>query len=333
MMTAKKTEVNDVYIFPGRKDISMNMKVIAFFAVLMLTLAAAGCVSQQSGGLSSTKSSVPQEAVYSGNNAPAVAQDTVGYSRSVPASGPATAQSGQADAGIDTKIIKTAYITAEVKDVTDSVETIRNLATMRGGYVSSTSIQKNYNDQLTGSVILRVPAAEFDTTIAGVKAIGVVKSISTQGQDVTEEYVDVQAQIASYQNQLAQYNEIMKKAVKVQDVLDIQQQIDRVQTELDRLNGRLKFLNSRIDLSTITVTLQEPEPVGGQGGHDFVAAFNEGIAGFFGVIDTLIVAVLSLLPLIILGCAVYGVYRLWRKKYPEKPGKSISTSPKDEENK
>ncbi len=81
---------------------------------------------------------------------------------------------------------------------------------------------------------------------------------------MTEEYVDLQAQKISYQNQLAQYNEIMKKAVKVEDVITVQQQIDRVQTELNRLEGRLKYLDSRIDLSTITVNLQEPEPVGGE---------------------------------------------------------------------
>src|SRR5512136_446114 len=119
--------------------------------------------------------------------------------------------------------------------------------------MSSTNVQKNYNNQLTGSVIIRVPAKEFETTLTGVQAIGTVKSVSTQGRDVTEEFVDLQAQKTSYQNQLAQYNEIMKRAVNVEDVIVIQQQIDRVQTELNRLEGRLKYLNSQIDFSTITI--------------------------------------------------------------------------------
>jgi hypothetical protein len=145
-----------------------------------------------------------------------------------------------------------------------------------------------------------------------VKSIGTVKSISTQGQDVTEEYVDLQAQITSYQNQLAQYNAIMKQSTKIEDIIKVQEQIDRVQTELNRLEGRLKYLNSRIDLSTITVSLQEPEPVGGDSGHNFVSTINEGIAGFFGMIDAIIIIFLALLPLIILGGIGYGIYR-WRK--------------------
>ncbi len=145
-----------------------------------------------------------------------------------------------------------------------------------------------------------------------MKSLGTVKTVSTQGRDVTEEYVDLQAQKSSYQNQLTQYNEIMKKAVKVEDVVVIQQQIDRVQTELNRLEGRLKYLNNQTDFSTITINLQEPEPVGGGNGQTFISTINEGIAGFFGMIDAIIILFFTLLPLIIIGGAVYGIYR-WRK--------------------
>jgi hypothetical protein len=213
---------------------------------------------------------------------------------------------------IETKIIKTASVSLEVKDVTGAVETLSGIVVAKGGYLSSTNIQKSYNDRLSGTVVLRIPQAEFENTLAGVKAIGTVKSISTQGEDVTEEYVDLQAQKTSFQNQLAQYNEIMKKAVKISDVIEIQQQIDRVQTELNRLEGRLKYLDSRIDLSTITVNLQEPEPVGGESGHNFISTINEGIAGFLGMIDAIIIIVFTLLPLIIVGAIGYWIYR-WKK--------------------
>jgi len=102
----------------------------------------------------------------------------------------------------------------------------------------------------------------------------------------------------------------------VKDIIAVQEQIDRVQTELDRLDGRLKYLNNRIDVSTITVYLEEPEPVGGQAGHDFVSTINEGIAGFIGMIDALIILLFTLLPLLILGGIGYGVYRYYRKNHP-----------------
>jgi hypothetical protein len=294
----------------------MNYKSIALLIVCIAVVAAAGCTSTFNGG--DSKSIAPQEAVSNGIRSSA-SDAYLGSTGSAPMLLPTMAPAGPGGSGIDTKIIKTAFLTLEVRDVTATVENLQSLAVQKGGYVSSTNIQKNYNDQLTGTIVIRVPAAEFDPALTGAKALGTVKSISTQGEDVTEQYVDVKAQISSYQNQLVQYNEIMKKAVKVQDIIDIQQQIDRVQTQLDQLNGRLKYLDNRIDLSTITVTLQEPEPVGGQGGHNFVAAINEGIAGFFGVIDAIIVLLLSLLPLIIIGGAGYGVYRVWKRNRPGKP--------------
>jgi hypothetical protein len=287
----------------------MNNKLIPLIAVFIALVAAAGCMGFPNAGFDLSSASqdistgrVPSESriAYAGEAA----------SAPIPTS--ALSEPGSGISGIDSKIIKTAYLTIEVEDVFGSIETLKNLASQKGGYLSSTNIQKNYNDRLSGSVIIRVPAAEFENTLTGVRTLGTVRSASTQGKDVTEEYVDLQAQKNSYQNQLAQYNEIMKKAVNVEDVITVQQQIDRVQTELNRLEGRLKYLDSRIDLSTITVNLQEPEPVGGETGHNFVSTINEGIAGFFGMIDAIIILVFTLLPLILLGGAGYAIYR-WRK--------------------
>jgi hypothetical protein len=292
----------------------MNYKIIALLVVCVAMVAAAGCTGLQS--TSTGRSSISQDASNGGSLA-----EKAAYSgpASMPVPTMVPTQSGTGTTGIDTKIIKTAYFTIEVKDVPLAVETLRTLAAQKGGYISSTNVQKNYNDRLSGSVILRVPAPEFDSTLAGVRSLGTVKSASTQGQDVTEEYVDIQAQKVSYQNQLAQYNEIMKRAVKVEDVITVQQQIDRVQTELNRLEGRLKYLNSRIDLSTITVNLEEPEPVGGETGHNFVSTINEGIAGFIGMIDALIIIFFTLLPLVILGGAAYAVYRYRKGRKTEPP--------------
>ena len=287
----------------------MNYKVIALMVLCIAVVVAAGCTGTPSKVLEQSAGSSDAAYGYSPGNIARVSSDE---KMSYGAPAPVAASAPVAGSGIDTKIIKTAYITIEVKDVTGSVDALKSLVTAKGGYASSSSISEGYNKRLSGTVVLRIPAAEFDNTLTGVKAIGTVKSVSTQGQDVTEEYVDIQAQKTSYQNQLAQYNEIMKKAVKVSDVIEIQQQIDRVQTNLNQLEGRLKYLNSRIDMSTITVTLQEPEPLGGESGPSFISAVNEGIAGFFGMVYAIIILLFTLLPVIIIGAIGYGVYR-WRK--------------------
>jgi hypothetical protein len=301
----------------------MNYKGFAILVLCIALVATTGCMSLGSAGSNavstqtwSSGDSVRLEsakASYAGNGAP------------VPVPAAAPSADGSTSATIENKIIKTAYVTLEVQDVAGSVESLKATAAAKGGYLSSTNIQKNYNNRLTGTVVLRIPQAEFENTLAGIKAIGTVKSASTQGEDVTEEYIDLQAQKTSYQNQLAQYNAIMKQSTKVEDIIKVQEQIDRVQTELNRLEGRLKYLNSRVDLSTITVNLQEPEPVGGESGHNFVSTINEGIAGFFGMIDAIIILFFTLLPVVILGALGYGVYR-WNKK---RKGTAVTEENKD----
>ena len=300
----------------------MNYKVIALLVVCIALVAAAGCTGLPAGTWLNAHSSQDATRVSSISSGYSVMQEkTVSAGSAAPAAMPVPTSGpyGNGNTGTDTKIIRTADVTLEVRDVPGTVELLRAVAVAQGGYLSSTNIQNDYNNQMTGTVTIRIPEAGFDNAITGVKALGTVRSISTNGQDVTEEYVDLQAQKSSYTNQLAQYNVIMKQSTRVEDIIKVQEQIDTVQTELDRLNGRLNYLNNRIDISTITVNLRQPEPVGGQTGHDFIATINEGIAGFFGMIDAMIILLFTFLPLIILGAIGYGVYRWHRSRKTAAP--------------
>jgi hypothetical protein len=288
------------------------------FVTLVLLLVAvtvifAGCTTLTGGSDQKTMSSAPTDAAYGTNYEEGIGQ---GNYRTVPTAVPTIApvapgspDTSDQGGAIAQKLIYTAQVSLEVPDVPASVESLKVLVSGKGGYFASSTFSTQYNDRKTATVVLRVPAAEFESMLAGVKDIGIVKSATTNGEDVTAEYVDLLAQKASYQNQIAQYNEIMKKSEKVEDIIKVQEQIDRVQTSLDRLEGRMRYLNSRIDLSTITVNLAEKEPVGGNTGHSFTTTINEGISGLVGMIDFLIVALFTLLPVIIIGAAGYGVYR------------------------
>lgn len=297
----------------------MKYKILALLALVLIAIAAAGCTGQPDTVI--TQSAHDKGTVFIGEQGVRLSDSKGGWTAGNAVPVPAATQAGSGTAGIETKIIKTAYLTVEVKDVPGTVDSLKGIATAKGGYVSSTNVQKNSNNLMTGTVILRIPQAEFENTLTGVKALGTVKSVSTGGEDVTEEYVDLQAQRTSYQNQLAQYNAIMKQSTKVEDIIKVQEQIDRVQTELNRLDGRLKYLNSRVDLSTITVNLREPEPVGGDTGHNFISTINDGISGFLGMIDAIIIILFTVLPLIIIGGLGYWVYR-WQKGKKPVPDKS-----------
>jgi len=303
----------------------MNYKLVVLILVCCV-VAATGCMGVTDNAVPNQRTSPAGSPTDSNFQGLSETKASTAYTIAAPSSSGSTGD--VPGTGIETKIIKTGTATIEVQDVTASADALKALAVQEGGYLSSSNIQKNTNNRLYATVVLRVPQAQFEPTMEGVKAVGTIKSVSTSGDDVTEEYVDLKAQKTSYQNQLAQYNEIMKKADKIEDIIKIQAQINQVQTLLDRLEGRIRYLNSRIDISTINVNLQEPEPVGGETGHSFITAINEGIGGFLGMIDALIIIITTFLPLIIIGGAAYGVYR-WRKN----KNASVSPAPPQQEKK
>ena len=298
-----------------------RLKSIAAVLIIAAAIIAAGClslgqsqqssmetVSRSSGGLSYVGGAVP---------APTFA----------PASKVAGDQStttGNADQGVGTKIIKTGQVTIEVPQVPASIDQVKDIAVSNGGYLSSSSVYTSQNDRKTGYVVLRIPAEKFDAVMAALSPLGKVLSTSEQRSDVTAQYIDLTIQNASLHNQLDGFNRILAKADKVEDILKVQVEIDRITMTLNQIEGQLRYLSNQIDLSTITVNLQEPEPVGGETGYNIVTAINEGIAGFFGMISAIIIFIFSIIPLIILAVIAYAIYR-WHQK--RKGGKGAGTPP------
>jgi hypothetical protein len=285
----------------------MNRRIVLISCFLVLVLVCAGCLTTPDRENSATRGEkfAPQagdSGIFSGGS---------GYAPTIVPT-PAPGYSG--DLVTDQKIIRTSQISLEVRNVTATLDPLRGIAAAHGGYLGSLSVNTRYGDRLYAVMTLRVPAREFDPVIAEIKLLGTLKSESLSADDVTEEYVDLKAQRTALANQLVQYNHIMEMAENVSEVLEVQTQIERVQVELDRIDGRLKYLDNRVDYATITVTLQEPEPVGGGEGYSLVSVINEGISGFIAVAAGLVIILISVIPLIIIGIIAYLVYRWWKKR-------------------
>ncbi|HVP26028.1 MAG TPA: DUF4349 domain-containing protein [Methanomicrobiales archaeon] len=286
-----------------------NLKDIAAILLVAAAIVAAGCMGQ---GLPPRSS---METVSGGTG--------VNYGGAVPAPATAPAQKiagDQAEGGtnadqtVETKIIKTGQVTIEVSQVPVALNQVRDIAVANGGYLSSSNIYTSQNDRKTGYAMIRIPADKFDPVMQALAPLGKVLSSSEQRSDVTEQYVDLTIQNQSYHAQLDNYYRLMAKATAVEDIIKIQAQIDRITLNLNQVEGRLRYLNSQIDLSTITVSLQEPEPVGGETGYNIVTAINEGIAAFFGMISAIIVFIFAIIPLVIIAIVVYAIYRYYRKR-------------------
>ncbi len=192
------------------------------------------------------------------------------------------------------KIISTAHIQLEVDDVPSTLNSITNITLQQGGYISGSSVS-GYEDRKSGQVTLRVPQKNFYNAIEQIEALGTVKSKQVQGQDVTEEYIDISARLGNLQKQETRLSEILKMANTVKDVLEVEKELERVRGEIERLTGRKNYLEQSIEMSTISVNANEPAPF--FEGWGIMNALKEALKGFFDTISGLIVFTGYIIPI------------------------------------
>lgn len=167
---------------------------------------------------------------------------------------------------MDRKIIRNADLTIEVAAPAETQRKITSIAESLGGFVvTSESKQRQTGDtkqELEVNLVVRVPAAQFGPALDQIRSAGsrVIQEKIT-GQDVTEEFIDLEARIKTQKALELQFMEIMKQASKVPDALEVQRQLAEVRTEIERLEGRKRFLENRASLSTISVSLQNPTAI------------------------------------------------------------------------
>lgn len=153
---------------------------------------------------------------------------------------------------VDRLIIKTANMSVVVEDVEKAVSSVVLFATENGGF----EVERNIYKQglgFAGVVTVRVPVKVFETSIAETKKLGELRSQQINGQDITEEFVDVQAQLKNLRTAEEQFQTIMLRATKIEDVLAVQRELTNVRSQIERLEGRKKYLEQSASLSTLSV--------------------------------------------------------------------------------
>ncbi len=149
-------------------------------------------------------------------------------------------------------IIKTASFSMRVDDVAGVADKIAYAAEEQKGIVVSNQLY-NMSAAPNATVVVRVPADSFNAVIAKIREVGVVESETVNGQDVTEEYVDLDAQLTNLKAGEAQFLEIMKRATTIQDTLAVQRELTNIRSQIESLEGRRKYLSESAEYSTITV--------------------------------------------------------------------------------
>lgn len=159
---------------------------------------------------------------------------------------------------IDRMLIRQGNLDMKVKDVKATKAEIEKIVTALNGYIASEN-ESNYGDRIQYMQSIRVPAAAFDELIKKIEVLGkTIENKNINTQDVTEEFIDVEARLKTKKELEARYLELLKQAKSVADIVSIEGQLNQVRAEIESMEGRLKYLKSQVSYSTLTVNYYEP---------------------------------------------------------------------------
>lgn len=252
-----------------------------------------------------------------GSIPPIVSDEEFGAPESMPGKFPLPILPGGAQVPQEQKkIIKTGSLSLLVESSEWSVTKIREIAESKEGFVESSNISDTGEGIRRGYVTVRIPVASFSEVFEAIKTVAQVVEIeSINGQDVTQQYIDMEARLKNLRSTETQYLEILKKAQTVEDILKVQQLLSQVRGDIESMEAQLKHLTNQTDLATITVNLSE-EPTVSLSVKDFrpvsivkaaVQSLIKGLIIIFNVAVTLVIVGIPMLAL-----ALLLVWILWK---------------------
>ena len=107
------------------------------------------------------------------------------------------------------------------------------------------------------ALTVRVPESSFDAAVKRFAALGDVQSVSTSSEDVTSQYVDLQARLRHYRAVERRLVRFLAATDNVNQMLAVQDRIDNVQLTIEQLSAQLKSLREITTYGTLSIFLRE----------------------------------------------------------------------------
>jgi len=248
-----------------------------FVVVLMAAVLLSGCGAGDSNSAANTadsggmdKGTAPQAAVTTnstadkasseaavagGGDANAV-QNTTGENTSKGTSG---FTGSDVVAGLNKKLIYHANLNMEVEDYAKAQTEVRNMITLAKGYIIQFTENRSEYEQ-GGTFIMKVPASGFSSFLGNLEKVKhETFQRSIEGQDVSEEYVDLESRLKAKQLMESRYIEFMEKATKSNDLVAFANQLGTIQEEIERIKGRMRYIDQNVSFSTVELRLYQTD--------------------------------------------------------------------------
>jgi len=155
-------------------------------------------------------------------------------------------------------IVRTAELSLITKEFDKARTQLEAILQRHRGYVGELKVNDTAGSGRALTATLRVPADQLDATLTEVKTLGRVVSESQSGQDVTSQYVDLQARLGNARNTEKRLTDLLRdRTGKLSDVLEVEQELDRVRGEIEQMEAARKTMAHEVSFATLNATITE----------------------------------------------------------------------------
>ncbi len=275
----------------------MNKKIVSSIIVFVLALTITGCATAREAPMPMMESyGAPAEIVVAEEAETAAWDSDSGAGNST----------GAADySSVERLIIRNGSLSLVVPDTEVAVAEINDLVEELGGYVVESSLYQ-YQEGMQASVTLRIPAENLDAALEQIRDLATeVRRESISGQDVTEEYVDLQSRLRYLEATEERLLEFLEEAEDTEAALAVYEQLQGIQADIEQVKGRIQYLEQSAAMATITLDitpdeLAQPIQVGGWHPEGTAReAFQSLIRVLQFLVDAVIVIGILILPVLI----------------------------------
>jgi hypothetical protein len=302
----------------------MNVKKL----LVLLVPAAALLLGAACGGASSAAQSRTSTATGSNFTAPAGQAPAGQAGAAQPARGDVLPPQPGPTLPEGPRVQRTASLTLEVANGRFDASLDRVIALMRneGGYISGSQADADDARRLrSGQVTFQVPASKFDDVLAGLKRLGTAQSIRIGGNDVSLQYVDLQARLRNTQAQEDAMRALLQQARSVNEIIQIQNQLGQITGQKEQIEGQLAFLDHSTTYATVTVTIREAAASASSDEWGLATAGSQALHNFVNTVNVVLVVLGAVTPLLVvgLGAGLVG-WRVRQRMRQSKTAPSLS---------
>ena len=161
-------------------------------------------------------------------------------------------------------VIKNAEIRLLVKDSDIAIDSVTQLVGDVQGYIVSSQVWyadyggTNYK---YATITIGIPADQFETVLRRLRSLSIrVLNETASGEDVTDQYVDLQAQLVNLEATRDRIKSFLDQAKTVDEALKINAQLSEIEAQIEQVKGQMNYLAGRSSFSTVNIQIEPDLP-------------------------------------------------------------------------